>query len=250
MSVNPHSTEIILFSNNNYKLGERVRESFQKINMYITYCNTLKLLVKKLEKKRNYIVFIDKYYKKHAHFVSEIAGAGLEVIDGTRFVFIDDDMKHYAEHIDNERVFCIPETNLEVALYNIITTCEMLNYQSRTSDEGIRRVKENMSKMLAELGFSCKLAGFRYIIHGMEQAIKNNFTLGSLNAEVYPYIAEQNFTTTINIERGIRTSVQRAAKQEEFKKVVKGAEGVPVTNRFFMEYFLNQLIIYKNSIGY
>ena len=102
--------------------------------------------------------------------------------------------------------------------------------------------------MLTNLGFSCKLVGFRYIMHGMEQAIKNNFTLGSLNAEVYPYIAEQNFTTSINIERGIRTSVKRASKQDKFKKEVGGSEKVAITNRFFMEYFLNQLLIYKNSL--
>ena len=117
MPTSPQSTEIILYSNNNYKLGERVRESFQKINMHITYCNILRLLVKKLENKRNNVVFIDKHYKKHAHFISEIANAGLQVIDGTRFVFIDDDMQYYASYVDNERVFCIPETNLEVALY-------------------------------------------------------------------------------------------------------------------------------------
>jgi len=244
------TTELILFSNNNYKLGERVRECCQKLNIHITYCNTLKLIVNKIESRKNTIIFIDKYYRKYAKFIKELVSSGFSFIESNRLVFIDEDMSFYADIVDNDKLFCIPETNLEVALYNTITTCEMLNYHSNISDASLRRVRENMSNMLIDLGFPYKLAGFRYIMHGMEQAIKNNFTLGSLNAEVYPYIAEQNSTTIVNIERGIRTSVQRASKKDAFQKEVLSGNNISVTNRFFMEYFLNKLILYKNSLAY
>ena len=101
------NTDIILFSNNNLVLGERLREYFRKINVDVIYCNTLKLLVSKIKNRRNNIIFIDKIFKIYAKFLKEIINSDIELLDRTRFVFIDDDFKYYLNYVDNDLLYSL-----------------------------------------------------------------------------------------------------------------------------------------------
>jgi len=239
------NTDIILFSNNNLVLGERLREYFRKINVDVIYCNTLKLLVSKIKNRRNNIIFIDKIFKIYAKFLKEIINSDIELLDRTRFVFIDDDFKYYLNYVDNEMLFSIPESNLESAIYNTIVNCELLNYRKDSFLSVIGHVGKYVSDYLLSMGFSYKLIGFRYIKQCVEQAVRNNFKLGSLHKDVYPYVAMQNVTNSFNIERGIRTAINDAAKTPEFHKILTLPKGKHITNRLFLEFLLDKIVTEK-----
>ena len=240
------NSNIIFFSKNNYVLGERIRRSLRRFNSDVTYCNDLKSLILKIIHNKNNIVLIDKEYKKYANFVSQLVVTTLSIVSNARFVYLDNDLEFYAELINNERLFVIPESNLETALFNVITNCKMLNFAQDNIDLTNFNYDEIISDELSKLGFSYKLVGFRYIKQCLEQAIKNNFILGSLQKDVYPYIGIQNSTSAYNVERGIRTAIVDASKKECFQLDCFHEKDKIVSNRFFLEYLLDKLRIYKS----
>lgn len=241
-------TDIILFSNNNLALGERLRDYFRKINIDVMYCNTIRLLVSKIRSGRHTIILLDKAFKKYANIIKELLAADIDLLANVRFIFIDNDFGYYINNIDNEKYFCIPETNLESAIYSTIITCEMLNCRQQTLTPFLNKLGEVVSEMLLKMGFSYKLIGFRYIKQCIEQAARNNFKLGSLHKEVYPYVALQNVTNAFNIERGIRTAIKDASKTSKFKDEFKNnSEGI--TNRLFLEYLLDKVNTYRNKLN-
>lgn len=235
------NTDIILYSNNNLILGERLRDYFRKINVDIIYCNSIRMLVSKLKIRRNVIIFIDKTYKKYAKILKEILLSDIELLYRARFVFIDDDFKYYLDYVDNEVLFSIPEKNLESAIYNTIVNCEMMNFRKDSYLSIMGEVSKLVSENLLNMGFSYKLLGFRYIKQCIEQAVKNNFSLGSLHKDIYPYVAMQNLTNTFNIERGIRTAIRAAEKNPEFINKLLSLDNQHITNRLFLEFLLDKI---------
>lgn len=240
---------IIFFSKTNYILGEKIRNSLRKINLDVMYCNDLSTLIYLICSQKNNIVLIDKVYRDHANLLSQLAASPLQDLANVRFVYMDDDFKFYANNTVSERFFHIPETNLESALFNIITKCQMLNIAQENISLSENNYGEIVSEELKKLGFSYKLVGFRYIRQCIEQAIKNNFVLGSLYKDVYPIVGIQNSTSATNIERGIRTAIVSASKQESFR--LEGVVGNYncISNRFFLEYLLDRIRSYKNKVS-
>lgn len=172
--------------------------------------------------------------------LSEILMSDLKFLNCARFVFIDDDFEFYADYVNNKNIFCIPLTNFNLAMQGIIYTCNMLNYRTDTLNSALNRFNESISNYLIKLGFSYKLSGFRYIKQSVEQGIKNNFSLGSLQKDIYPYVARQNDTNPFNIERGIRMAIKSAAKNENFKKELNILSESEISNRSFLGFLLDK----------
>ena len=76
-----------------------------------------------------------------------------------------------------------------------------------------------------------------------EQSVR---LFSALQKEVYPYIGLQNSTSSYNVERGIRTAIIDASKKECFQLDCFHEKDKIVSNRFFLEYLLDKLRIYKN----
>ena len=239
--------DITFFSKDNYVLASRIRKCLRKINYDISYCNNIIDLVSRMMVNKNCLIILDNKYRTFGGFLSQILQTNLEVIENARFVFIDDELLNYSEYVNNNNIFCIPETNLETALSGVISNCELLNCQHESIINSNINYNELISDILLKLGFSVKLLGFRYIKLCIEHAIKNNFVLGSLNKDVYSYVAMQNCTSVTNIERGIRTAIEDASKTEEFKKENIARSDKKVSNKMFLEYLLDKILIYKNK---
>ena len=73
-------------------------------------------------------------------------------------------------------------------------------------------VNSTLTQYLLSLGFLPKYSGFIYIKQCVEYVIDHNCILCSLSKTIYPYVADHNATTAINIERNIRNSI-KCAKQ-------------------------------------
>ena len=248
MSNLSHHTNITFLSHDNYVLASRIRRALKKLDYEVSYCNQVNDLIAQMLNNRYTIVFLDKEYLSFAKFLSQLLLSDLEIIENVRFVFIDDEVGKYLKYVNNKNFFNIPETNFEVALTNVVTQCEMLNLKSDSISSSKVNYNEIISDILTNLGFSYKLVGFRYIKLCMEYAIKNHFSLGSLSKDVFQYVAMQNCTTISNVERGIRTSIENASKSETFKKEnISGDINKNVSNKMFLEYLLDKIIIYKNK---
>ena len=232
--------DLIFYSKNNLALGEKLREILRAINRDLVYSNSLIKLIDRIQVEKQVIVFIDKRYKQYIKMISEIISSSLDVLEFVRLVFIDDDLAYYADYIDNQKLFCIPSTNLRTAIQKIIYSCEMLNYRKETLNAALSNSNETISKYLTSIGFSYKLTGFRYIKQAIDYAIKNNYFLGSLQKDVYPFISLQNNTNPFNIERGIRMAIKGAAKTDAFRKELNISSEKEISNRSFLEFLLDK----------
>ena len=241
-------SNIIFYSRNNFALGERMREYLKLLNKNVIYCNNLQQVINMIENEKYLIIFIDKMYRVYAKMLSIIIKSEFANLDGVRLVFIDDDLSYYVDYVDNNKMFCIPTTNLKIAIQNIVYTCQMLNYRKETINSLLNGVNESISKYLIKLGFSYKLVGFRYIKQSVELAIKNNYSLGSLQKDVYPILAQQNNTNPSNIERCIRMAIKNASQTPAFKNELNILNGSDMTNRSFLE-FLIDIFRMEQNVG-
>lgn len=234
------TSNLIFYSRNNVALGEKIRECLKNINRNIIYCNDLKHIVNMIGNGDHLIIFIDKMYRSYVKILSVLIKSGQQNLDCVRLVFIDDELSYYADFVDNDKLFCIPTINLKVALQNIIFTCEMLNYRKETINSALNGFNESISKYLIKLGFSYKLVGFRYIKQCAELGIRNNYSLGSLQKDVYPVLSQQNNTNPSNIERCIRMAIKNAAQTKSFQSELNILNGNEVTNRSFLEFLIDR----------
>jgi len=241
------NSNIIFYSRNNFALGEKVRDCLKILNKNVVYCNNLQQVIDMIENERYLIIFIDKMYRVYVKMLSIIIKSRLANFDGVRLVFLDDDLSYYVDYVDNNKIFCIPTTNLKIAIQNIMLTCQMLNYRKESINSLLNGFNEAISKYLIKLGFSYKLVGFRYIKQSIELAIKNNYSLGSLQRDVYPILAQQNNTNPSNIERCIRMAIKNASQTLAFKTELNILNGNDVTNRSFLEYLVDLFRMEQNA---
>ena len=236
-----YDLNFMFYSNRNFVLGSRLRGFFRKLGIELSYCGDVGELVINLQNYPNTVLFLSNQQSTYASLLSRILNSDLYLTRDCRFVFIDDDLQHYAPYVNNINFFCIPETNLEIALYNTIAKCEL---QTPPKDDlDFNKINKMISNALCKLGFSYKLVGFNYLKQSIEQVVKNNFVIGSLTKDVYPYIAVANGTSESNVERSIRTAIDAAYNKSKFD--IAGYEALKehkCSNRFFISCLVDKLV--------
>ncbi len=231
----------IFYSSKNLFVGSRLRDSFRKIGIELSYVSTVADLINWFSTKPNTVVFFSKEHGSYARFLSKVLKSDLSLTRYCRVVFVDDDLAHYAPYVNNTNFFCLPECNLEAVLYSMVTKCEISSHHVQEFDIG--RLNQKISDYLTKLGFSFKLVGFKFLKQSIEQVVKNDFNIGSLTKDVYPVVASLNQTSEYNIERSIRTAIDNAFKRTHFN--VEGFEGLSennCSNRFFISFIVDKLM--------
>ncbi len=237
-----HEIKFIFYSKNNFNVGSKLRTYFKNLGMELNYCGCLGDLVNTLSSKPNCVLFFDKDHIGYASFISRLLDSNLDLTKRCKVVYVDDNLQQYAEYVNNRNFYSIPETNMEPALFNIITKCKLLNYNNY-DDIDFRKINKMVSDCLCKLGFSYKLIGFKYIKQCIEQIVKNDFNIGSLTKDIYPHIADINFTTESNVERSIRTAIDAAYQKTKFN--IEGYEVLrdhKCSNRFFISCLVDKLM--------
>lgn len=235
------------FSSKNLAIGSKLRESFRKLGLEISYCSTIQELVDSLSVNPNKLLFFAKEHAGYAKFLSQVLNSNLGATRYCRVAFVDDDFQTYAPYVNNLNFFCIPTTNMEPALYTLITKCELLG-TTAPDYFSFKEVSQKISYYLTKLGFSYKLMGFKYLKESIEQVVRNNFNIGSLTNDIYPQIAILNQTSKSNVERSIRTAIDNAYAKSKFD--IEGFEAIcspKISNRFFISFIADKLVNEINS---
>lgn len=235
-----YDLNFMFYSHNNFVLGSRLREFFRKLGIELSYCGDVEELVVNLQNYPNTVLFFGGEQSGYASFLSRVLHSDLYLTRDCKFVFVDDNLDLYAPYVNNVNFFSIPETNLEIALYNTIAKCELQTLPKEDLD--YNKINKMISGALCKLGFSYKLVGFNYLKQSIEQVVKNNFVIGSLTKDVYPYIAIANNTSESNVERSIRKAIDAAYIKSKFD--VEGYEALRehrCSNRFFISCLVDKL---------
>lgn len=238
----------IFFSRANYRMGEKLRDSLWRMGKILSYCSAVEELMMRLVDCPNTVVFWDSSYKKYARLASVLLESGMESLKFCKLVFVDGDADFYDKYLNGKNAFFVSTHDLDGGVCMLITKCEVQNKKLVAEEE--KDLGKVISEYLTLLGFSRKLIGFKYLKQCIEKAVLNNFTLGSLSGEVYPYVALLNNTARINIERSIRTSIRIAYGTTGFE--VKGFEALAnrkCSNRYFISSLVDKLMNELNYIA-
>ena len=64
-----------------------------------------------------------------------------------------------------------------------------------------------ISKLLKQLGITPNLKGYLYLRQAIEKGVRDPSVFDGITKRLYPYIAEQNHTTSTSVERTIRHAI-------------------------------------------
>lgn len=64
-----------------------------------------------------------------------------------------------------------------------------------------------ISKLLKQLGITPNLKGYLYLRQAIEMGVRDPSVFDGITKRLYPYIAEQNHTTSTSVERTIRHAI-------------------------------------------
>ena len=94
----------------------------------------------------------------------------------------------------------IPDTTSHVIHIN-----QLLN--QRVSGTQHLDLSGKISKLLKQLGITPNLKGYLYLRQAIEKGVRDPSVFDGITKRLYPYIAEQNHTTSTSVERTIRHAI-------------------------------------------
>lgn len=122
-----------------------------------------------------------------------------------------------------------------------ITDKETENKQldERELDEENRKLEQDVTKIIRELGIPAHIKGYHYIREGIMMAVKDVSILNYITKMLYPAIAKKYKTTSSSVERAIRHAIEVAFSrgqveylEELFGYTVHAGKGKPTNSEF------------------
>ncbi len=114
------------------------------------------------------------------------------------------------------------------------------------------RLEKKMTSILLELGMQPKYSGFKYIIYAVKMCVDYGDKELSITKEIYPTIAKKYNKKPQDIERAIRTAIERTwgsrktdVLERLYRAPINPEAGVP-TNFSFIRYYSTML---QNDYG-
>ena len=199
------SGNAILFSSEDYDTVIRVKDICNQTSINLLIETDFFTLFTQIEKLKPKFVFIDERVRKLKTFPLEILDnpifkkATQLVILSNNFICKEDfidvvEIKNLKNYILNNNVYYLKPSN-----NNIIVDDSFIN------------------KFLIKLNLCSSLKGKNYLIDCVSLILEDNISYNYLNSECYPVLAHNYNTGIINIDRNIRTAIQKAFKKRNVK---------------------------------
>ncbi len=206
-----------LYSNKNIDLMCRLNKSCHKLSMNMVTCINFVELTIKVHKLKPQVIFVDLETIDFNSHRLQLALESKEFKNIKIIVIGTEAQRAYIEALGYSQVGFTTIAQVEnyvlsckeVIDINILNT---LNNQEQQDD-----MKNTVSNLLFELGFSPKHSGFSYLKDIINNILQNGGVVSSLVNEQYPYIAVKFKTSPSNIERNIRNAISLAYKTYNHK---------------------------------
>jgi len=195
----------LLFSNKNIELAYHAKRICRSLNINLINAVDFVDLTTKVFELKPQIVFFDLLtIKMDKEIIKLFASDGEYHIPNIVLIYENDKtMQEYSEF----SFVGIKANELESVLEKEQKTFALNSCLYDQKQGNLYFIFGEINKHLFSMGFSPKHTGYAYLVEAIKIAVKKNGVVGSLNNEVYPFIAAKYGTTVSNVERNIRNAI-------------------------------------------
>lgn len=237
--MNDIEMNAVFYSKGSIELAYSLKKACREININVFNVKQFTELVYRLNDTSTSLVFLD-------YNSMEVGASVLDFIINYNFndsisvvVITNDDTTEFDASIPN--VYKISPNSLSTSLKSIEHKLKYTAALRRNIDVNLNKLSEELTDYLIQNGFSPRHMGFSYIKECIIFAVSQRGSLGSLNSEIYPYVATKFNTVVENVERNIRNAVQQA-KKLNFKNndIFKLTENTKTSNKVIIAYLIDK----------
>lgn len=220
----------ILFSKQDYNLGEMLKIICREKHANLSYCRTLAELIMTNIQSMPEVVFHDEEsipfnFRIYKEFKES------KKYNVPTYVIISYAPENF-QNLD-ENIIVINKGNYSSELFNVMDRVQEKK-QFALSEGKKLEIKNKIADYLNELGLTTKYLGYCYIKELVVDIIEDRRNLKSFNSKLYPQVAIKYNTQVINIERNVRNAINVAIESCKNKKLydeIMGYSNITRQNR-------------------
>lgn len=229
----------IFYSKGNVELAYELKKTCRNINANVYNIRQFTELIFSVNETNPSILFLDYDYM-------EIPEAVMDFVVNYKFnnpisiVFITDQTIPNI-NFDNSNFYQISAKSLQTDLYNIEAKLKYTSAFKKNNSYNFDNLHKDITDYLIANGFSTFHKGFAYIKECIVFIVTQKGSVGSLNSEVYPYVASKFNTIVENVERNIRNAVLQAKKINfNNNDICKLLESTKMSNKVIIGYIVDR----------
>ena len=208
--MNSIELNTVFYSKGNVELAYELKKACRNINANVYNIRQFAELVFTLNETHTSVLFLDYDYMEIPQAVMEYV-IHYDFHNPVSIVLITD--KDIDMDFDSKSNFYkISPNNILEQLEALEDKLKFTAAQWKNSFRNINEFGEGITDYLISNGFSTLHKGFAYIKECILFAVVQKGAMGSLNSDIYPYVASKFNTIVENVERNIRNAVQQAKK--------------------------------------
>ena len=205
----------VLFSKQDYNLGEVLKLICREKKANLVYCRNLAELIITNIQSMPEIVFHDEEsipfkYELYKDFRDS------KRYNMPTYVILTYNPENFRDL--DENILVVNKGNYANELFELIDRVEEKK-QSMLSDSKRVEIKSKIAEYLNELGLTTKYLGYCYIKELVVGVVEDKRKLKSFNSRLYPQVAIKFNTQVINIERNVRNAINIAIESCKNRKL-------------------------------
>ena len=229
----------IFYSKGNVELAYELKKACRNINANVYNIRQFAELVFALSETNSSVLFLDYDFM-------DIPQAVMEYVLGSEFhhplsVVVITNKELNFDISSKQNFYKITTDNIQDQLYKLEENLKYTAAQWKKEFHNVNKLSEEITDYLIDNGFSTLHKGFSYIKECILFAVTQKGSIGSLNSNIYPYVALKYNTVVENVERNIRNAVLQAKKNNfNNSDICKLAEITKMSNKVIIGYIVER----------
>lgn len=231
----------IFYSKGSVDLAYELKKACRNINANVFNIRQFTELVFTLNETHTSILFLDYDFMEIPQAVIEFI-AEYDFQNPISIVLITDKDVNLSVN-SNAKFYKISPHNIQDQLYELEDKFKFTAAQKKSGIYNLEEIGEEITDYLIMNGFSTLHKGFSYIKECILFAVTQRGSIGSLNSDIYPYVASKFNTIVENVERNIRNAVVQAKKINfNNSDICKLAESTKMSNKVIIGYIVERAL--------
>lgn len=205
--MNKYKPKIILLCGENFQIRSKIKDLCEKNDCEIYYAFSLAELMMKQNHIHSQCIIVDKSACKYKNDLMSLV-AFAEPPRPT-LLFVTESCGDLWHKISP---FMYDISMLGLSKFIETNICNNSYYDYLSKVQGL------LNNYLIDIGFDTKYMGYNYLKQALLLCLEDRSMIKSLNANVYPAVAQRYNTNVQNVNRNIRNLIEQTSKNEAFRK--------------------------------
>ena len=237
--MNSIELNTVFYSKGNVELAYELKKACRNINANVYNIKQFAELVFALNETHTSVLFLDYDYMEIPQAVMEYV-VHYDFHNPVSIVLITD--KDIDINFDSKSNFYkISPSNIPEQLNKLEDKLKFTAAQWKSTFRNVKEFGDEITDYMISNGFSTLHKGFAYIKECIIFAVTQKGSMGSLNSDIYPYVASKFNTIVENVERNIRNAMLQAKKINfNNNDICKLAETTKLSNKVIIGYIVER----------